>query len=157
NRRSHHVHRPQRARCDEATHLLGDEHKVEEPVLGQRAATVLLADQHRRPAELGGLLPVRRCVPSRRRLEGPDGGDRGLGGEELAGRLQEELLVLAQLELQLPRPLRRLWPFRRRSVKSSNSDVTSAPGGARMPSRQLSFPTFDADNHMYETREALTK
>jgi len=26
-----------------------------------------------------------------------------------------------------------------------------------MPSRQLSFPVFDADNHMYETKEALTK
>lgn len=26
-----------------------------------------------------------------------------------------------------------------------------------MPSRQLSFPVFDADNHFYETREALTK
>lgn len=26
-----------------------------------------------------------------------------------------------------------------------------------MPSRQLNFPVFDADNHMYETREALTQ
>lgn len=26
-----------------------------------------------------------------------------------------------------------------------------------MPSRQLAFPVFDADNHMYETQEALTK
>jgi predicted TIM-barrel fold metal-dependent hydrolase len=26
-----------------------------------------------------------------------------------------------------------------------------------MPSRTLDFPVFDADNHMYETREALTK
>ena len=26
-----------------------------------------------------------------------------------------------------------------------------------MPSRHLDFPTFDADNHMYETKEALTK
>ena len=26
-----------------------------------------------------------------------------------------------------------------------------------MPSRQLSFPVFDADNHMYESEEALTK
>ena len=26
-----------------------------------------------------------------------------------------------------------------------------------MPSRQLGFPVFDADNHLYETREALTK
>ena len=26
-----------------------------------------------------------------------------------------------------------------------------------MPSRQLDFPVFDADNHMYETTEALTK
>ena len=26
-----------------------------------------------------------------------------------------------------------------------------------MPSRQLDFPVFDADNHMYETRDALTK
>ncbi|MGH9004121.1 MAG: amidohydrolase family protein, partial [Acidimicrobiia bacterium] len=26
-----------------------------------------------------------------------------------------------------------------------------------MPSRQLDYPVFDADNHMYETREALTK
>lgn len=26
-----------------------------------------------------------------------------------------------------------------------------------MPSRELSFPVFDADNHMYETQEALTK
>jgi predicted TIM-barrel fold metal-dependent hydrolase len=26
-----------------------------------------------------------------------------------------------------------------------------------MPSRNLDFPVFDADNHMYETREALTK
>jgi predicted TIM-barrel fold metal-dependent hydrolase len=26
-----------------------------------------------------------------------------------------------------------------------------------MPSRQLDFPVFDADNHMYETQEALTK
>lgn len=26
-----------------------------------------------------------------------------------------------------------------------------------MPSRSLDFPVFDADNHMYETREALTK
>src|SRR5947209_17099491 len=26
-----------------------------------------------------------------------------------------------------------------------------------MPSRALDFPVFDADNHMYETREALTK
>ena len=26
-----------------------------------------------------------------------------------------------------------------------------------MPSRDLDFPVFDADNHMYETREALTK
>ncbi|MGH9276278.1 MAG: amidohydrolase family protein [Acidimicrobiales bacterium] len=26
-----------------------------------------------------------------------------------------------------------------------------------MPSRQLDFPVFDADNHMYETEEALTK
>ena len=26
-----------------------------------------------------------------------------------------------------------------------------------MPSRELSFPVFDADNHMYEPQEALTK
>ncbi|MEV5354822.1 amidohydrolase family protein [Streptomyces sp. NPDC052693] len=26
-----------------------------------------------------------------------------------------------------------------------------------MPSRELTFPLFDADNHLYETREALTK
>ncbi|MGH9084963.1 MAG: amidohydrolase family protein [Acidimicrobiales bacterium] len=26
-----------------------------------------------------------------------------------------------------------------------------------MPSRQLDFPVFDADNHMYETKEALTR
>ena len=26
-----------------------------------------------------------------------------------------------------------------------------------MPSRQLDFPVFDADNHLYETKEALTK
>src|ERR1700712_314905 len=26
-----------------------------------------------------------------------------------------------------------------------------------MPSRTLPFPVFDADNHFYETREALTK
>jgi predicted TIM-barrel fold metal-dependent hydrolase len=26
-----------------------------------------------------------------------------------------------------------------------------------MPSRQVSFPVFDADNHLYETKEALTK
>ena len=26
-----------------------------------------------------------------------------------------------------------------------------------MPSRQLDFPVFDCDNHMYETPEALTK
>ena len=26
-----------------------------------------------------------------------------------------------------------------------------------MPSRELSFPVFDADNHMYESEEALTK
>lgn len=26
-----------------------------------------------------------------------------------------------------------------------------------MPSRQLGFPVFDADNHMYETRDALTR
>jgi len=26
-----------------------------------------------------------------------------------------------------------------------------------MPSRQLDYPVFDADNHLYETREALTK
>src|SRR3954467_7727278 len=26
-----------------------------------------------------------------------------------------------------------------------------------MPSRQPDFPVFDADNHMYETREALTQ
>ena len=26
-----------------------------------------------------------------------------------------------------------------------------------MPTRQLDFPVFDADNHMYETREALTR
>jgi predicted TIM-barrel fold metal-dependent hydrolase len=26
-----------------------------------------------------------------------------------------------------------------------------------MPSRQLDFPVFDADNHMYETKDALTK
>src|SRR5438270_8853118 len=26
-----------------------------------------------------------------------------------------------------------------------------------MPSRPLDFPVFDADNHMYETKEALTK
>ncbi len=26
-----------------------------------------------------------------------------------------------------------------------------------MPSRELSYPVFDADNHMYETQEALTK
>lgn len=26
-----------------------------------------------------------------------------------------------------------------------------------MPSRQLDFPVFDADNHMYETRDALTR
>ncbi|MDT5171943.1 MAG: hypothetical protein QOD02_5308, partial [Mycobacterium sp.] len=26
-----------------------------------------------------------------------------------------------------------------------------------MPSRELRFPVFDADSHMYETREALTK
>jgi hypothetical protein len=29
--------------------------------------------------------------------------------------------------------------------------------GRGMPSRQLDFPVFDADNHMYETPEALTK
>ncbi|MEY2424562.1 MAG: hypothetical protein QOI61_134, partial [Actinomycetota bacterium] len=26
-----------------------------------------------------------------------------------------------------------------------------------MPSRQLDFPVFDVDNHMYETTDALTK
>jgi hypothetical protein len=26
-----------------------------------------------------------------------------------------------------------------------------------MPSRQLDFPVFDADNHLYETKDALTK
>ena len=26
-----------------------------------------------------------------------------------------------------------------------------------MPSRELTFPVFDADNHMYESQEALTK
>ena len=26
-----------------------------------------------------------------------------------------------------------------------------------MPTRDLGFPIFDADNHMYETQEALTK
>src|SRR5246127_4659105 len=26
-----------------------------------------------------------------------------------------------------------------------------------MPSRELPFPVFDADNHMYETQDALTK
>src|ERR1700683_1446318 len=26
-----------------------------------------------------------------------------------------------------------------------------------VPSRRLDFPVFDADNHMYETREALTR
>lgn len=26
-----------------------------------------------------------------------------------------------------------------------------------MPSRQLDFPIFDVDNHMYETTDALTK
>jgi hypothetical protein len=26
-----------------------------------------------------------------------------------------------------------------------------------MPSRQLDFPVFDADNHMYETKDALTR
>ena len=26
-----------------------------------------------------------------------------------------------------------------------------------MPTRQLDFPVFDADNHMYETPEALTR
>ena len=26
-----------------------------------------------------------------------------------------------------------------------------------MPSRELSFPVFDADNHFYEPKEALTK
>ena len=26
-----------------------------------------------------------------------------------------------------------------------------------MPSRELPFPVFDADNHMYEPQEALTK
>ena len=26
-----------------------------------------------------------------------------------------------------------------------------------MPSRDLPFPVFDADNHMYETRDALTR
>ena len=26
-----------------------------------------------------------------------------------------------------------------------------------MPSRELGFPVFDADNHFYETREALTR
>ena len=26
-----------------------------------------------------------------------------------------------------------------------------------MPSRQLDFPVFDADNHMYETKEAFTR
>ena len=26
-----------------------------------------------------------------------------------------------------------------------------------MPSRTLAFPVFDADNHMYETRDALTR
>src|SRR5205085_6631692 len=30
-------------------------------------------------------------------------------------------------------------------------------GRTRMPSRQLDFPVFDADNHMYETRDALSK
>ena len=26
-----------------------------------------------------------------------------------------------------------------------------------MPSRQLDFPVFDADNHLYETLDSLTK
>jgi len=26
-----------------------------------------------------------------------------------------------------------------------------------MPSRELSYPLFDADNHLYETQEAFTK
>src|SRR3954463_3371343 len=29
--------------------------------------------------------------------------------------------------------------------------------GIPMPSRELSYPVFDADNHFYEPREALTK
>jgi hypothetical protein len=31
-----------------------------------------------------------------------------------------------------------------------------ATKGASMPSRELDFPVFDADNHMYETPDALT-
>src|ERR1019366_6850026 len=30
-------------------------------------------------------------------------------------------------------------------------------GSAAVTSRKLNFPVFDADNHLYETREALTK
>src|SRR6478672_2885917 len=33
----------------------------------------------------------------------------------------------------------------------------SSPGGSEMPHRALDCPVFDADNHLYETREALTK
>jgi hypothetical protein len=29
--------------------------------------------------------------------------------------------------------------------------------GAAMPTRQLDFEVFDADNHLYETKDALTK
>src|ERR1700752_4321654 len=34
--------------------------------------------------------------------------------------------------------------------------LNTSVGGA-MPSRDLGFPVFDADNHLYETREALTR
>src|SRR4051794_6034607 len=31
------------------------------------------------------------------------------------------------------------------------------PARIAMPSRELDFPVFDADNHLYETKEALTQ
>ena len=70
-------------------------------MLGEASAAVGLGDEHRRPTQLGALAPVGGVEPGGLLLERSDGGDRGLGVEELAGRLEEELLVLAQLELQL--------------------------------------------------------
>src|SRR5687767_13590737 len=36
-------------------------------------------------------------------------------------------------------------------------DGRTPKGACAMPSRQLDFPVFDADNHMYETTDAFTK
>ena len=112
----HDVDRDEGAGGDEAPHLLGHEHQVGQPVVGEAAAAVGLGHEQRGPAQLGPAPPHVRVEAGGVVLEGPHGGDGALGGQEAPGRLDEERLVLAQLQLHLASRSAPASPARGRSV-----------------------------------------